>query len=142
MALSLQLEAPGGHWILLRLEGLLLHSGAGRAYWKLLVGGTGQGCPIPGRNEPAPDRHMEKQEGSEASSSSPWSCFRGEWSHAWYKPHLLQSRLSCQELWELDSGVTTGVCEGMGLVYGISRVKMGLRHQPREAGENSSNPEG
>lgn len=35
------------------------------------------------------------------------------------KPHLLQSRLSCQELWVLDSGVTTGVWEGMGLVSGI-----------------------
>lgn len=77
----LQLEAPEGHWIPLRLEGLLLCSRVGRACWELLVGGTGHGCPIPGRNEPALDRHREKQEGSEASSSSPWSCFRRGWSH-------------------------------------------------------------
>lgn len=43
----------------------------------------------------------------------------------WCKPHLLQPRLSCQELWVLDSGVTTGVCEGTGLVYGILEVKWG-----------------
>lgn len=60
---------------------------------------------------------------------------------AWCKPCLLQSRFSFQELWVLDSGMTTGVWERMGLVHGIS-VKMRLRHQPREVGENSPNLKG
>lgn len=116
MAVSLQLEAPGGH----KLKGLLMCSGAGRAYWELLVAQDRD--VIPGRNEPAPDRHRETQESSEAGSCSPWSCFRRGWSQG--SSCLLQttpapSRLSCQELWVLDSGVTTGVWEGMGLVSGI-----------------------
>lgn len=78
MAVSLQLEAPGGHWIALKLKGLLMCSGAGRAYWELLVAQDRD--VIPGRNEPAPDRHRETQERSEAGSCSPWSCFRRGWS--------------------------------------------------------------